>query len=197
MFSSHWKLRWHQRNFRSSGTKRVTSMHMVLFPTLSTNRTKVGKRSPVSKRSCWKFTGRFADTQNQRDIATNHHQSKTRRTKVDEIRSTSIIYMHHHSNRHVYHSTWQSHPRHLIIHIHWRINFPIISCWRTEPTYHYRRQRHNSTTFKCIIMVIMVMVISIIIEEEKRTTYSLTNKPICATHDNRLAKSGIFSLERG
>ena len=171
--------------------------HMVLFPTLSTNCTKIGKRSSVSKRSLWKFTGRSPNAQDRQDITANHHQGKTRRTKVDAICSTSIIYMHHHPIKHICYSTRQSHPRHFIVNICQRINFSTFSCWRTKPTYRHRWRRHYPTTFKCIVIMVMVMVIGIIIKEEERTTHSSTNKSICATNDNGLAESGIFSLERG
>ena len=195
MFSSCWELRWYQWNSRSFRIKRAASTHMVLFSTLSTNCAEIGKRSSVPKRPCWKFIRGFADAQNQRDIMTNHHQGKTRRTKIDAICPTPIIYMHCHSIKHV--PTWQSHPRYLIINICRRINLSTLSHWRTKLTHCHCRRWHNPTTFKCIVIIIIVMVISIIIKKEKRIAHSSTNKPLCATYDNRLAKSGIISLERG
>ena len=65
---------------------------MVLFPTLSTNRTKIGKRSLISKISRQRFNGRSLNTQNRRDTTANYCQSKARRSTTDMICPTPIIY---------------------------------------------------------------------------------------------------------
>ena len=188
MFPSCQKLWRYQRKFGSSRTKRITSVYLVLFSTLSTNRTEIGERSSVSKGPCGRFNDRPPNTWDQQNTTTNYHQSKERRSKVDAICSTTIIHQNYHTTDN--HPTWQSHPWHFIFNICWRINFSIVSFWRTKLTYCYRRQRHNHAISEHII-------ISVIVKEEEGITYSSINNPLCATHDNGPAKSGIFSLERG
>ena len=188
MFPSCRKLWRYQQNSGSSRTKWITSAYMVLFSTLSTNRIEIGERSSISKRPRRRFNDGPLNTWDRQNTMTNYRQSKKRRPKVDAIRSTTIIYQNYYTTDN--HPTWQSHPRHFIFNIRWRINFSIVSFWRTKSTYCYRRQRHNHTISKRIV-------IGIIVVEEEGITYSSINNPLCATHDNGPAESGIFGLERG
>ena len=108
MFPPCRKFRRHQRNFGSFRTEWTTFTNMVLFPTLSTNRAEIGKRSSFPKGSCWWVNGGSPKIRDRWNTMTGYRQSKERRPKTYTIRPTIIIYTYY--NPADNHPTWQSHP---------------------------------------------------------------------------------------